>query len=487
MAIYISTRELGDPDDMSPAVLRYILEEHNRRTPRLEKLKSYHTNTCTVTMPDTDGATPVKVSYGRYIVEVILGYYLGDPIRYDAKPDDDGLTPGAIPAAVRRGKVVRVETPAASPDIEPVLSAYDHQTISDTDSDIGRDLGIFGKAYELLYASGDAVPGPRSAVIDPRCCEMIRDTTVDHNKMCFVVIEELTHIGGAKYWRLTVYTAAFIHTYIAEVDMGFTREGEPSPHYYGEVPAVEYSNNSDGMGDFESVISLIDAYNTLTSDRVTDKSKFIDSILAIFGASIDDDEKSELKKYKMLDGLPTEARLEYIQKTFDEASVHTLAADLSAEIHKQSMTVDMTDASFAGNASGQALKLKLLTMNILVKTKIRSMTRGLRKRFEMYNRWLNTQGSMPLVDRDLVEPVFSVLMPLDETSIVSMVVQLYREKIIDLKTAIGQLWFVKDPEAVIAAVEAEKKSDASRYLDAYGMLRARENTAPGTETEDPEA
>lgn len=480
MAIYIANTELGSPDDLSPAVLRYILEEHNRRLPRLQSLKDYHTNTCKVTIPDTDGSTPVKVGYGRYITEVILGYYLGDPVRYDAKPDDDGLTPGAIPAAVRHGRVVRIDQAAAAPDIKPVLEAYDRQTISDTDAEIGRDLGIYGKAYELLYASGDEVPGPRSAVIDPRCCEMIRDTTVDHSKRCFIMIEELTHVGGAKYWKMTVYTDTLVHSYIADVDMGFTRDGDPVPHFYGEVPAVEYSNNSDGMGDFEAEISLIDAYNTLTSDRVTDKSKFIDSVLAVFGASIDDDEKADLRKYKMLDGLPTDAKLEYIQKTLDEASVHTLAADIAAEIHKQSMTVDMTDSSFAGNASGQALKLKLLTMNILVKTKIRSMTRGLRKRFEMYNRWLNVKGAMPIIDRDQVEPIFSVLMPLDETAIVSMVSSLYAAGIIDLKTALGQLWFVKDPESVIQAVQAEAEAKASRYIDAYGMLRARENTEPET-------
>ena len=42
------------------------------------------------------------------------------------------------------------------------------------------------------------------------------------------------------------------------------------------------------------------------------------------------------------------------------------------------LTVDMSDEKFSGNASGQALKLKLLTMNLLVKNKIRRMERGSR-------------------------------------------------------------------------------------------------------------
>ena len=37
-------------------------------------------------------------------------------------------------------------------------------------------------------------------------------------------------------------------------------------------------------------IPLIDAYNALMSDRVTDKEQFIDAILAIYGTLLADDE-----------------------------------------------------------------------------------------------------------------------------------------------------------------------------------------------------
>ena len=53
----------------------------------------------------------------------------------------------------------------------------------------------------------------------------------------------------------------------------------PEPHYKGEVPVIEYLNNKLGIGDFELQIPLIDAYNALMSDRVTDKEQFIDAIL----------------------------------------------------------------------------------------------------------------------------------------------------------------------------------------------------------------
>ena len=53
------------------------------------------------------------------------------------------------------------------------------------------------------------------------------------------------------------------------------------PHNFGDVPMVEYWNNSEETGDFEQVISLIDAYDTLESDRINDKTQFTDALLGI--------------------------------------------------------------------------------------------------------------------------------------------------------------------------------------------------------------
>ena len=68
---------------------------------------------------------------------------------------------------------------------------------------------------------------------------------------------------------------------------------EPQEHYMCEIPIIEYLNNKLGIGDFELQIPLIDAYNALMSDRITDKEQFIDAILAIYGTLLADDEVDE--------------------------------------------------------------------------------------------------------------------------------------------------------------------------------------------------
>ena len=476
MAIYIDRKEIPDPEHIPAGVLRYTIEKHRAELRRLDTLYRYYTarNTRPATSKDE---VQLVVSYPRYIVDTILGFYLGDPVKYDADNETEketGITPGAIEATVKNGRVIRHAWQTPEADISPVTLAYEEQSIAEADSHIGRDVGLYGEAYELEYASDGEIPQPKTAVCDPRCSVMVRDTTVDHDKIFFLTYERRERTDRSIYYIAYVYTDQTVKQYIASESLQDFREipGTEEHHFFGEVPAVEYQNNIDRLGDFETVTSLIDALNQLMSDRCTDKRKFIDSILAVYGASIDDEDKEDLKKYKMLDNLPIEARIEYIQKVFDESSVHILTDDIIREIHKQTMTVDMTDEKFAGNSSGQALKLKLLTMNMLVKNKIRNLEKGLRKRFEMYNHWLAIQGTMPIIPKKAITPVFTISMPINEAETVSIVKQL--DGIVDKKTLISLLWFVRDPEKVIEKAREEREEAQRQYLDTFGITARRD-------------
>ncbi len=149
-----------------------------------------------------------------------------------------------------------------------------------------------------------------------------------------------------------------------------------------------------------------------------------------------------------------DARAEYIQKTFDEQSVQVLADALVREMHKMTLTVDMSDEKFAGNSSGQALKLKLLTMNLLVKGKMRQMEQGLKERFQLYNRWLVTMGEMKPVGVEDVDVVFTVDLPVNESEVVDMVTSL--QGIVDDQTLLSQLWFVSDPKEAVDNLRRQK-------------------------------
>ena len=52
-------------------------------------------------------------------------------------------------------------------------------------------------------------------------------------------------------------------------------------HYFGRVPVIEYLANEERQGDFESVLTLIDAYNTAVSDSINDIEYWNDAYLLL--------------------------------------------------------------------------------------------------------------------------------------------------------------------------------------------------------------
>ena len=484
MALYIDRRELPeDLNNIPDGVLQFVLEEHRAALGRLDYLHAAYLAKNIPSMPE-EGDIAVVCDYPRYIVDTITGMFLGDPVKYNTA--EGSSLSGGTKATVRAGEVLRVdEVKLPEIDISPITDAYKRQSISDTDVEIGRDLGEYGEAYELEYASDDDIPYPKTTVCSPRSSVMVRDTTAEHHRLFFLTYEKRKRTDHTYYYAVYVYTPTECIEYYSdgvETPLTFT-EISRTAHFFQEVPAVEYRNNSDRLGDYETTLSVINAYNKLMSDRVTDKSRFLDAVLAIYGFGLEDEQMAHLRKYKVLDNLPPKAdgaAVEYISKTLDEAGAQILADNLVREIHKMSMTVDMTDVSF-GTSSGQAMKLKLLTMTMLVKNKIRSMERGLKKRFELYNNWLIVHGEMCAIEREDIDVVFSVQMPVDEQGVVNIVTSL--QNIVDDETLLSLLWFVKDPAATIEKVREQKRTNQQEYFDTFAF-REKENSINAEDAED---
>ncbi len=484
MAIYIDASTIEDIENIPSEVFRYLIKKHKERVKQLQKNYDYYVGKHAILSEKTDDEEKVKVfsNYAKYTVDISTGYYIGEPVKYNSddkkKQTEKGLLNNGVQATIKNGSISQYDWKNASiADITRVIEAYDNQTMSDNDATLAKDIGIFGEAYELEYASDSENPEPRTAVFDPRNCIMVRDNTVEHHKLFFMTYEELEDLKEEKYYEVNVYTDHNSRKYRSKDLDNF--EFHPvadseQEHYFGEVPAVEYQNNNERQGDYEQIIPLIDGFNELLSDRITDKKKFVNSLLAMFGITMDSDSVDTLKKERFIDGIPLDARIEYIQKVFDEGAMSVLCNDIIREMHKMTLTVDMTDENFAGNSSGQALMLKLMTMNILVKNKMRSFEKGLKKRFELYNQWLTVKGDMNIIDKKDVDIIFTIALPIDKREVVDMVVSL--QGIVDQKTLLQQLWFIKDVDEVVANLEIEKAQQQQEYLDSFAKQKAVEET-----------
>ena len=430
---------------LTPQLVIRFIQRHLSECSRLQKLADYYNGRHGIedrSKRSMLANNRVVCNHAKYISDLSTGYLLGNPVSY------------------------------AGAHLEQLLDWYRKAEIPVRDMDIGKDCSVFGRGYELIYLSAEESPAPRSAVFDPRNAFVVYDDTVEHLPLFGCCYYPLFQEDGILYgYACCYYTKST--AYHCRISTGFSLEGEAQeqPHPFGAVPLIEYSNNEEQQGDFEQVITLIDAYNMLQSDRVNDKQQFVEAILLLQGATLGDDdkEKSEtyqsIRKYGMME-IDPDAKASWLTRTFDESSVEILRRSLEQDIHKFSGVPCMTDENFSGNASGVAMRYKLLGFEQVTKIKERYFTDGLKKRLRLFANIMAAKG-MPKIDPDAVEITFTRSLPVNEPELAQVVSTL--NGIVSEETLLGLLPFVKDPAGEQKKLKAEQQENIRNQQQMFGM------------------
>ena len=414
-------------------ILNDVIDYNERYKDRYNMLENYYLgkhNIFNRTKEDRLKNNKVMINHAKYITDTNIGYLLGNPVDYQVTDEYD---------------------------IEPLLDTYKKQTINDLDSEIAKDVSVFGLQYEYVYADENAEP--KSCEIDNRHAILVYDDTVEHNKLFGLIYRPIFKGEEFKYWEIIYIDKKEKRTY-KSYSKSLQQVGKSEPHAFGDVPLIMYKNNPEFLGDFETVISLIDAYNLLQSDRVNDKEQLVDAILCLYGMDFDDEQAEMLKDSRMLANIPTDGRVEYLVKTLQEGDVDILRKNIENDIHKISMVPNMSDENFMGNSSGVAIKYKLLAFEQNIKNKERYMEKGLMERFKLYNNFLFTQSKMEEIPIEKVDAVFKRNLPSNDYETSQMINNL--ADYIDTETLISQLSFIKDASEI---VELKKKENEENKPD----------------------
>ena len=238
-------------------------------------------------------------------------------------------------------------------------------------------------------------------------------------------------------------------------------ELETKQHGFGKVPMIEYINNPERQGDFEPVLTLIDAYNILQSDRINDREALVDAILIAYGATLDQEDVDSIREERVITGIPKDAKIEYLVKQLNETDIEVLRKSLEQDIHKISMTPNLSDQEFAGNASGVAISFKLHPFEQHIRDKEGYFERGLLERIEIYAQFLKTKSKISLPEdwnKSRVDVIFNRNLPKNDAETADTIQKL--DGIVDRETLISQLSFVKNAHEILEALadqEAELK------------------------------
>lgn len=458
MYTFTYPREKFDERNLDKQAIRSLILNHITYAGKLRRNMDYYKGQQAILDRQKEGEAPnskLVCNHAKEISDTASSYFIGEPVVY--KSDED---------------------------IEPLTDAMEDAGVDEVDGDNGLDLSIYGLAYDYTYAGeGEAVlhirnlPAPNTF--------MVYDDTIEENELFAVYYykqKDDTNTVPPKYMA-TILTRNYKYVLsITDSDIPQEVTEEPVPHYMGEVPVTEYRNNKLAIGDFELQIPLIDAYNTIMSDRVDDKEQFINSILAIYGTllSDEDDEIDEngvgdgkghekamkrLKKDGVLEMPGEGSKAEYLTHTLDESGVEILRKAIEQDIHKFSHIPCMSDEHFGGNVSGVAMEFKLLGMENITKIKTRYYKKGLRKRLRLFAHWLALKGIN--IDVEGIKPIFTRCMPKNLLEISQWVANLWGK--VSKKTLLSQIPFVDDVEAELAAVEQEEEENVRRQKEAFGM------------------
>ena len=440
---------------LSEEELKHLVDDFLVLNDRYERLKAYYlTKNPAIMHVEKDDHVPnnkVCNSFAKYITDTQTGYFMGQPVAYGI--DADG----------------------SEKLLEALQDVFDYNDEQTENLELARNASIYGIAYEMLYIDEDKKP--RFVAIDPATMFCVYDTSVEDRILYAVRTYAYKMYSGVHVRYYEVYDAEKVSYYVRDEE-GF-RFDHDEPHYFGDVPVVVYDNNSDSVGDFEPVISLIDAYDKMQSNTLNDMEYFTDAYLYLkgYGGTTKKD-VAELRDKRVLD-LDSDGEAGWLVKSVNDAWVENMKTRVQSDIHKFSATPDMTDENFAGNSSGVALQYKLMGLEQIRATKERYFKKGLLRRIELLCNlpYFNAGGD----DFTKITMQFNNTLPqntLETSQIIGNLSNLLSDE-----TLLSLLPFVEDPAAEI---EKKEKQSEERAVANYDRLMGLTPHEDEEDEEEPE-
>lgn len=436
---------LNDVSELTPDVVRRMIYKfRGNEMPRLDRLKNYYLNkTAILCRVQADPLKPnnrVVHPFAQYITDILTGYFMGEPVVY-----------------------------SSTEDIEALKLTFEYNDEQNENMELAKAASIFGRAWEYLYVDTDGAL--RFTAIDPREIIPIYGETIENELLAVIrFYDEYNIVKDMNETVVEVYTDKTIYNYKASETIDTLHLISTVDHAFGCVPFVEYKNNDDMTGDFEGVMSLIDAYDKLVSDDLNDFEYFCDAYLALYGYTADAEDIKAMKENRVL-LMDLNSKAEWLTKQGDSSGVEQEKDRIERDIHKFSKTPNTKDQSFSSNTSGVAMKYKLLGTENLASIKERKFKKGLQRRLEMIAGIFELTRKAA-IDWLAVDIIFSRNLPVNESDIADMVEGL--DGIVSKKTLLAQIPFVEDADAEVKQLEAEMASQVFYTVNLSGRNNGQE-------------
>lgn len=245
----------------------------------------------------------VMVNRANEIVTFKTAYLLGEPLQYVSNGGDD-----TVSAKVNR------------------LNEFMRSESKDTkDKEIADWMHICGVGVRMVVPDEEGEEDGSPVCIytlDPRDAFVIYYSGVGHKPLA----------GVLRQWDEDgkPYQCVYTREWYFEIAGGEIKKQEARTIPY--IPIIEYPNNDARMGAFEVVLPLLNAINTVESNRVDSIQDFVNAFDVFQNCDIDDGQYSELasggKAVKIKGQAGMEAKVYRIASELNQTNTQTLVDDL---------------------------------------------------------------------------------------------------------------------------------------------------------------
>lgn len=431
-------------EELTDKVIQRLVENHrSQEFPRLKKLENYYNANNEINrrlMKDPSKPNnKIANAYASYITDTLTGYFIGEPISYTSA--DETL-------------------------LQDLTMIFEYNDEADENAELAKNASIYGVAYEMLYLSEEDKM-IRFKALDPKTVIPIFDKTVEENLIAVIrYYDDYDVVEDKTYTIIEVIDNAYVRRYKLDNSLSLLDEYQ---HYFSLVPVAIFKNNEEQSGDFENVISLIDAYDKMESDSLNDFEYFVDAYLALYGFTADGDDVAQMKENRVL-LMDEGTSAEWLIKQTSDVYVENMKNRLDNDIHKFAKCPNMSDENFASNASGVAIKFKLLGTENLVAIKERKFKRGIQQRLELMSA-INSilrEG----FDWRAIDIIFTRNIPSNDVDIANMVNSL--KDLVSEETLLAQIPFVEDVQDELERLKKEREE--SKELNPFFSVGLDYNT-----------
>lgn len=432
--------------EINPELIKKLIKVSENNIERYNILQEYYEGKAKINDRSKDeykANNKLSLDYPSYIVDILLGMFVGKPINYTVAEENREIMSA----------------------IQDVFDVNDEQ---DENTEIAKMAGIKGRAYEIVYL--DEEGQIKFNEVEPENIVMIYDNRIKPEPLYCLYVRDDVNVDNLDSYEkdklITVYSKDFIMDYLSKGgDISLVDE---QANLFGEIPVIEFLNNDEGIGDFERVLSLIDAINLSQSDTANDFQEFTDALLVLSGMPQTDAEDVDNMindRVILLDKADGQAA-QWLIKNINDTALENYKNRLDSDIHKFAKVPNMSDENFAGNVSGESMKYKLFGTDQIISQKQRKFKTALQKRIKLILNILNIKGSSDFDYRDITI-TFNDNKPYNELDNINTV-KTALDAGLSKTYAYSKLRDIDDVQEEIERQEQEKDAYAESFVNSLG-------------------